>query len=244
VEDILSKVGEDLAILVYTQGLPTIDLNVKTPKVKGFKLLDVILMYLPRVMNSMFFVGDNFIFLDSYINSLALVMNDHNKYANLIHALSSDISTKNDIEVEKEVLKQRIERLIGKRLHTLSVEKLLSLTGYNPVLWDEVLGQLTYEAQTKGYLFVIKGVSNLFKQENRGLLDYQCRYLFYITRAKAKLTFIAPLLWDDYVNDIENGMFPLIIKHWTPILFTPRPSDLPSYPIIDLSPDSKFDFRT
>jgi len=242
--EMLSKVGEDLANLVYSQRLPTIDLNLITPKVNDFKLLEVILMYLSRVMNSMFFVGDNLSFLDSYVNSLALLMNDHDKYANLIRTLGKDVYMESYVKANEQKIERRIEHLVGKRLHTLDVAKLLSLTGYDPLLWDEVLGQLTHEAQTKGYFLVIERISSLFNEQNRDLLDYQCRYLFYATRAKATLTFIAPLLWDDYVNHIENGMFPLIIKHWTPILFTPRPSDLPSYPIIDLSPDSKFDFRT
>src|SRR5258706_1440665 len=239
-EKILDKVGEDLVTLVVGQGLPTTGLNIDIPRVNGFRFFDYLLITLARQMNSALLVGNDMSYLKAYINALALLMSHSDK---LTQAISACEERLRDDSLSMSMGAKMTQRLVGKRLYGFHMDKFLSLgSGQGKEVWNTLFQQLIEETREQGYILVIDDIATLFKEANRDKFEIPALHLFFATRGIASLTFIAPLVWPDYVHDIEHGQILGIVRSCEPLLLTPRPKELPPAPIERIAPDQNFDF--
>jgi len=221
--EILDKLGEDLAVYAQQQKMPIADLLLDEPRIGTLSLLDRLLALLSGPMNCAFLVSDNIEFLNAYVNGLAVLMSQPESLIQTIR------NGKRMLEEVSEGLTDRIvQRLSGKRLYTFGMDKFIAMgKGRGDEVWDKLFEQVIQDAHENHYILVIDNIHHLFRQEGAKDLKYPARYVDFASRGVAKLTFIAPLTWLDYANDIESGIFPMIVRTCRPLLFTPRPTGLP-----------------
>lgn len=236
--NLLSEVGYDLATAVEQYDLDIVDLHLAQPKVNGYPFLDYLLLQLTAAMNSVFLVDRNADYVQSYTSSLALLFDDTQRL--IAEIQDSAIRQSYHYSAEQEI-DRRMKALVGRRLYAVDSKLLISMCdSFHKV--DAVFHELITATQRHRHIFVFYGMNEIFKQETDEFTQYLARGLFFATRGKVQLTFIAPLSWSDYVHDIERGWSTLLIQHRTPFLFSPRPADLPLPDNQRHIPDNRFDF--
>ncbi len=234
--DILSQVGEDLATMVREKNLPTTELDIDNPKIgEKYRFIDGILAWLVTPFNSHIFVGDSLDYTNAYINALALLMGDKEKFRREFHVHS--IRSGGDPE---ERFSKYHKRLIGKRLHTLQVEQLLSL-GHDYENWKELFSKLLEEAREKDYFLVIDDLPTLLQADRGELIIGRWGHFIFSVKLR-QLTFITGLTWPDFANGVEQ-VNPGLLRFSQAMLFSSRPPDLPLTPIEWLMPDPSFTFE-
>ncbi|MCI0711842.1 MAG: hypothetical protein L0154_16925 [Chloroflexi bacterium] len=240
----LGQLGEDLAKQVHKHDLPTVNLEISKPTIKGKTLFDVMIRYLSReLQNSLFLVGEDTDYLYAYTNSIAALMDnsdiliEHLTRSGHRYLEGTPLSGPPQDQVQKYV-----DRLLDKRLHTLHIDRLLKLTQNDYELWKQIVPQVFSEAREEGYFFVIYNLDRLFDAANAETLWQQAMSFFLASRGRPKLTFIAPIDWWSFSKHIENGMAPGIIMHVFSVLFSPRPAELPPFSIEGWEPERFYDF--
>jgi hypothetical protein len=227
-ENLLSQLGADLATLVQTENRPTTELDIDKPRMYGYRFLDSLLSNLCSPMNSKFFVGDDIEYLEQYVNSLALLMNQPENLLLPVLQTISERESQRLPEMDPEApMRSFKKRFIGKRLYLLSIQKMLDLSNNDYDKWHEMFEQVVEYGKQESYFYVSYDLYQLFNKENKDRYLRQASDFFWATRERARLTFIAPVNWVNYVNHIENGIYMLIYAR-RPILFTPRPPNLPA----------------
>ncbi len=209
----------------------------------GLRLFDLLLTGLGRGMNSELLVGNDIGYLQAYTNSLALLMDQPES---LMQALHFSVVRSGGSVVHA------FARIVGKRLHTLSMERFLSLGPENDddtkesrlQHWSNIFKQLITETTESGYYLVVDSLHIPFMKQNQDRYAIPAHEFFWATRGKVRLTVIAPLLWPDYAFHIEQGTIPMMSKQCKPFLFTPRPQGIPPHPTELLAPDGNFEFPT
>jgi len=240
---LLDKLGTELPLGIEEIPSTSMDLDIDNPQCDELRLLDFFLLTLAKPINSVYLVHDSLDLLNEYVNALALLMSDTYRFAEVIKLSSSRIFALRPRFSSGEYISKLIAKhLDGKKLHTLDMEELLKIVKQDKETWDKNFNKIAQEASSNDYILVIYKLGELFRRDKRRELHYQALDFFYSTRAKAKFTFIAPMEWIEYVDQIERGVFPLLIKHRTPILFSPRPNNLPKPTVSELVPDNSFVF--
>ena len=163
-------------------------------------------------------------YVSSYLNSLALFHADDEKVSSIIRRFLADYKYYDNYtySIGSGMLKN-----VGKRLYVVNVRDLLSL-GKSKADWDEIMPAIIHETQENRYILIMHHIEELFNKANTEN-HYLGRYLFFLTRGKTKLTFIAPVTWQNYVAHVENGQFGNMLHHRRPVYFSPRPENLPPY---------------
>lgn len=231
-EKILSQIGYDIASttdkeLTRTLDLTSIPVSVKSKYSLSTPLLDFLLLHLRFPMNSMFFVGEDIDLIERYINALAVFMtkssNLKSKIYELIETYEIEDRQKFTDTYTRDGFYRAMEHRIAWNFYAVDTSKLLSLAKTNDD-WDKIIPKLVDEAQKKRALLVLSDLHILYDKTNP---DYHnlARHIFFSTRGQAKLTFIAPMTWKDYVEHIEHGQMTNLIQHRRPIFFSPRPME-------------------
>lgn len=218
--ELLKKVGEDLAVHVKEDELPTVKLE--QPTIYGENTLFELTMgvFARKGLNSPILVGGTPQFTDAYFNTLALVMTQEH--------FSDRLRT--DARMSDE---RAINRLIGKRLHTFQVHRFLSLSDDINEL-SNLFIQLVSEAEAQRYFFVIDHLKSMFlvgQDDKRrfpsSLPPLAAHFSFAVRTFKIRFVFTTALSWPDYVNEVENvgGVMHSLARYCPYIPLTPRPSD-------------------
>ncbi len=232
-QSLLPQIGYDLAAKVEEERQNMVEISnskifVKSRRSSAEPLLDFLLLHLRSPMNSMFLVDSDLSYVNRFISSLALFMQDAeamtNKLLQLVEVYKLETSYTFSERYTPDDFKKAMLKNVGKRLYAVDTLKLLTL-GVSNEDWDMVVPRLTQETQKYGYFLVMDHIEELFNKNNVEN-HYLARHFFFLTRGNAQLTFIAPINWDDYVNHIENGQFKNLIQHRRPIFFSPRPKHL------------------
>lgn len=233
--ELLKEYRIDLAMLVKRNDLPLIELNLSFPKVHGFNLLDYVLIALSRRHNSLIFISNEYNTSRAYVNTLSLLMNQEEKLTDVLREHKNRV-----IELYPNYQAVNLtNNLLNKHFYILDIEKLLLEIGDDKKNWDIAFAGLITETQEKKYFLVLENIYYLLTERHKDKLFYQALDFLYAVRG-GKINFIAPLAWDSYVKDIENGMVNTIVRFAEPIFFTPRPPHLPTFALGDFNPDVNF----
>jgi hypothetical protein len=239
--EFLNRLGEDLATRVRSQALPTTELDVESPQIEGaeIRFFDFLLQRLAGQMNSVFLVGQDLDYVNAYINSLALLMDNPTEFEQVIRFRRARIEHTHATGLTNRML----YRLVGRRLFTFKTRTFLSLAeNMNTGKWHDIFQQLVTETREKQYILVPDDIGSIFLKAGRGHFDSVALGLFFATRGMARLSIVAPLDWPNYASNIERGRTPAVIRHWQPFLLDPRPQSLPPTPFERLAPDPRYKF--
>ena len=219
--------------------MPTVELDIANPSVHGFKFFDVLLADLKGAWRSIFLVGNDINFLNAYLNSLALLLDQPDKLAEA-HNLRLARMRLEPIHMGR--VAKTIPPPQRKHLYSFNMDKFLSLgSAATRETWDRLFDNLIAETTEGEYILAIKDIHIPFMEKNKNF-SYIAREFFFATRGVTTLTFVAPLLWSDYAFHIEHGQFPAMSRLCRPYLFAPRPPDNPPNSNEWLAPDKNFDF--
>lgn len=232
----ISDFGTELAFAVQQMGLPTTELDVDITTSIGMRLFDVLLNTLAVPNRPVFLVSEPVQDALAYTNSLAVLFEDESSLANLITLAAHRTHIKNDFETTiQDIAEERKARLVGKRLHTLDMKKLLSSPDGGVEKWNETFTEIVNTAKDRKYILVIYNIELLFTGDESVL--HQARVLFLATRPRSILQFIAPMSWYNYVTYVEAGYHRSLIQHRKPFFLSPRPQGYPYAGMPEFEPD-------
>jgi hypothetical protein len=237
----LKQFGEDLADKVKQEGLSVAEFDTYDA-IHVVGLLKQIFRSIAR-RRPMYFVSKNLDIPLAYTNALALLFADQMRLKSLIDQHNQRWI--DQPQLHNEVLSRLEfwppERFIGRRFHTVDVLKLMRASDTNTNVWQEILDYVYSEEFNKQYLLVIYNLSDIYTdprfESGYGQQGYD---LFW--RSRSGLHFIAPLTWHDYAHRIEKGPR-FLIQYASPVLFSPRPPDIPPCPHVGIEPDKRFQFN-
>jgi hypothetical protein len=136
-----------------------------------------------------------------------------------------------------------IERLVGKKLLTLHMSDLFDFAHDDKEVSDDLFNTLIQEIETRRYILHIPDIEVAFtRRDGDNSRPYFGMWFFFGNRIKSRLPFIAPMTWINYSKYIEQGPMPMIARFCTPILFSPRPRDIPEFHLQQFAPDRLFTF--
>jgi hypothetical protein len=172
----------------------------------------------------MYFVSEDYDFLLRYINALMLFVGDVKHHETFI---------------QKYPLWEPID-LWKKQFHSLDMKKILAHTDQNDALWREILTYLSSEEIGQKYIFVISNLPELYKDpETETGYGKRGQEFFWKTRNRA-FQFIAPMTWQGYTDYIDTDYH--LILYMVPILFSPRPENIPPCPLLHIAPDKRYTY--
>lgn len=235
-KDILEKYGKHLADEVLAENHRIAELDIDSPirvaSSHTSPLLDYLVIMLFR-RNSILFISNPLEKSTQYVNSLSLAFRDplvH--FKSLIDRQLTNRSTEYYREYFNTFAKNDILRLDMKRI----TDDGQIDTG----LWDKFI--LALEEHKDQYTFELHNLSYFYDTVPKDTAYFNM-FDEYWTKANGEPVFIVSMDWEHYVNHIELGKVEFRARHIAQMLFTPRPSHLPKYPIDWFLPDNRFQFK-
>lgn len=220
---IIESIGFDLATQGDKQGWSIVDINIAHKPFKNVdtKVFKVILMTLPKMMNSMFIVGTDLDYVNSYIYSLARLLANQEEFKAIVEKHLADY-TSNFVDIDGLSYADRYrQRVLGRRLYAIDLKLLSEKVSHNQQHWENAFEEMIKLGQERKYIYVAYNLHQVLAKENKDCA-YQAFKIFSATRHKTNISFIAPMIWTDYARDVETGMVGAITRHWTAIALNDR----------------------